>query len=601
MRVTRAAVLLGLLLAGCATPVTVQRLDAQSAYLRRNRSALGSDQLSETTQTVLRQHDLNAMYNHDPARAIAALHDQVVHRPEAWAELFALAETSYRLARNGGGATRYLAAALYAYAFLFPGGTEERPSPYDPMYRQACDLYNLALAAGLTSSAGDEVTLQAGRYQLPSETLDIAVDGDSLQWGGRELTGFVPTGTLKVTGLRNQYSSPGIGVLRVDSPRKQLATGSVAGTMTLFTLFDAGSVTLGNEHVPLEYDQTATRAVSLVETAIWETELSGFLRGTLFDVSQPRLVSIEPHRRGRIPVVLIHGTASNPFRWADMINDLLEDTQIRTHFEFWVFTYETGNPIPYSALSLRDALQQAVASLGGEAADPALGHIVLIGHSQGGLLAKMLTIDPGDRLWNTLSRRPLDQLKLQPESRALIAHAFFPVPVQQVDRVVFIATPQRGSYLASFSVVRLIGRLVTLPLAVSRVGAEILAGNKEALNFDPSTLRLGSIYGMSPGSPLIKALAAIPITPRVHAHSIIPVQGDGPPALGDDGVVTYESAHLDGVESELVVRSGHSAQSNPATIQEVRRILMAKLASTCLADECKATPRTLITDQSSTP
>jgi pimeloyl-ACP methyl ester carboxylesterase len=111
------------------------------------------------------------------------------------------------------------------------------------------------------------------------------------------------------------------------------------------------------------------------------------------------------------------------------------------HFEFWVFAYETGNPIPDSARSLRDALQQVVASLGGEAADPALGHIVLIGHSRGGLLAKMLTIDPGDRLWNTLSRRPLDQFKLQQESRALIARAFFPVPVQQVDRVVFIATP----------------------------------------------------------------------------------------------------------------------------------------------------------------
>jgi hypothetical protein len=39
-------------------------------------------------------------------------------------------------------------------------------------------------------------------------------------------------------------------------------------------------------------------------------------------------------------------------------------------------------------------------------------------------------------------------------------------------------------------------------------------------------------------------------------------------------VVSYASAHLEGVESELVVRSGHSAQSNPEVIQEVRRILV---------------------------
>jgi hypothetical protein len=44
----------------------------------------------------------------------------------------------------------------------------------------------------------------------------------------------------------------------------------------------------------------------------------------------------------------------------------------------------------------------------------------------------------------------------------------------------------------------------------------------------------------------------------VHAHSIIAVQGTGPIEDGDDGVVKYSSAHIDGVESELVIRSGHS-------------------------------------------
>jgi len=51
------------------------------------------------------------------------------------------------------------------------------------------------------------------------------------------------------------------------------------------------------------------------------------------------------------------------------------------------------------------------------------------------------------------------------------------------------------------------------------------------------------------------------------------VKGDGPPEKGDDGVVRYTSAHIEPVESELVVRSAHSTQSNPHTIEEVRRIL----------------------------
>jgi len=62
-------------------------------------------------------------------------------------------------------------------------------------------------------------------------------------------------------------------------------------------------------------------------------------------------------------------------------------------------------------------------------------------------------------------------------------------------------------------------------------------------------------------------------------HSIISVEakywadGSFNSEQGNDGVVAYSSAHLEPVESELVVRSPHSCQGNPHTIQEVRRIL----------------------------
>jgi hypothetical protein len=43
------------------------------------------------------------------------------------------------------------------------------------------------------------------------------------------------------------------------------------------------------------------------------------------------------------------------------------------------------------------------------------------------------------------------------------------------------------------------------------------------------------------------------------------------------GVVRYSSALIDGVASELIVRSSHSAQAVPETIEEVRRILYEHL------------------------
>src|SRR5262249_19868257 len=99
-----------------------------------------------------------------------------------------------------------------------------------------------------------------------------------------------------------------------------------------------------------------------------------------------------------------------------------------------------------------------------------------------------------------------------------------------------------------------------------------LARNRDLLT-STEILIPSAVDNMSPRNPFIQTLQTIPIAPGVHVNSIIAVKGTGPPAEGDDGVVAYSSAHLDGVESELVVRSGHSTLATPETVEEVRRIL----------------------------
>jgi hypothetical protein len=88
-----------------------------------------------------------------------------------------------------------------------------------------------------------------------------------------------------------------------------------------------------------------------------------------------------------------------------------------------------------------------------------------------------------------------------------------------------------------------------------------------------------SVDNMSPGHPFLRALNDLPIDPGITAHSIIAVLGDGPVTGKTYGVVAYESAHIDGVESEKIVRSGHSTQAHPETIEEVRRILTEHLGA----------------------
>ena len=119
---------------------------------------------------------------------------------------------------------------------------------------------------------------------------------------------------------------------------------------------------------------------------------------------------------------------------------------------------------------------------------------------------------------------------------------------------------------------------MTLPLTIASATADVLANAGDALKFRT----FNSLSGMSPGNPAIEALRKIPVAPGIHAYSIIPTLQDGPLETRDDGVVEYKSAHIDGVESELVIEhSGHSTQGNPLTVREVRRILLLHLAEAC--------------------
>jgi pimeloyl-ACP methyl ester carboxylesterase len=230
--------------------------------------------------------------------------------------------------------------------------------------------------------------------------------------------------------------------------------------------------------------------------------------------------------------------------------------------------------VAYSARALRRRLQEAVADLDPDGDDACLRRMVVVGHSQGGLLTKMTAIDTGDRLWRATARRPLEELRLPDEERTLIREMMFVEPLPFVGRVVFIATPHGGSYQALRSISALVASFVSIPGQMLRLSRDLVTLNPGAfrarLTGDHAPT---SINDMTPGSPFQEGLAAVPVAAGVPAHSIIAVAGDGPIEEGGDGVVKYRSAHVAEVVSELVVRSGHSTQGEPVTIQEMNRIL----------------------------
>jgi len=597
-----------LLLVGCATPVQVERQDPREVERTLNSNVISTGDLSEATRIVLHREGLTEYFQADPDAAIALLHRTAATGKPDGDALFALAEMSFQRAQNTDQHGYFLAAAIYAYAFLFPKDQTQRPSRFDPRLRTASDMYNRSLTWAFATADHSRVDLRPGRFALPFGNIDITFDPAGARWGDQLLSNFAPADELNIKGLDIRYRRPGIGaslaadatppiqeqgfqvepnikvpvtaLLRIGGSQRDLAQGHLLGSIEVHPAFEPSDVVIGGQTVPLQSDSSTAFAFSLSDPKVWESEFAGFLDGDFFDRTAAQLVGLEPYRPGQIPVVFIHGTGSSSGRWANLINELQSDPVIRENFQFWSFSYATGNPTSFSAEQLREAIEDAVHRADPQGKDPALQQIVLIGHSQGGLLAKWVTIDSGSRLWDVLSSKPPEELRLSPETRRLLRRVFFVTPLPEVSRVIFIATPQHGSFVAESPIGQLLGRLVTPGSRILQALRD-LTDDSDELNIHPGSTPSGSVWSMSSSNPLLQAFASIPVSPKVKAHSIIAVEGNGPVETGDDGVVSYQSAHIPEVASELVVRSGHSVQSNPYTVREVRRILLLHLAQAC--------------------
>jgi triacylglycerol esterase/lipase EstA (alpha/beta hydrolase family) len=587
----------------CRTPVGVKRVDARRVHRSLTANVLTTGAPSAPSLQALRWLDLQERFEDEPEQALAEMHARAAASDNADL-IFALAELSFLQAEESGDRSRYLAAAVYAYAFLFP----DPPSAFDPRLRLASDLYNRGITSGLASEDGAELRLESGTHALPFGELEVEVRPEGFRWGDDAFVRFVPAAELEVRGLRNRYRRPGVGApltaetapaetggeehdyvpprvmvavtafLRIQKARQQLGGGRLRASLELYAADDTPSVRVAGRDVPLEYETTSSLASSLSGSALWDFELRGFMSGDEkpFDDG---LIMLSPYRPGRVPVVFVHGTASSPGRWAEMVNDLSSNPRIAEGFQLWFFLYNTGNPIPYSAGLLRESLQNAVARFDPDGSDPALGRMVVIGHSQGGLLTKMTSIQSGSRFWDNVSEVPFEELEMKPESRGLLRKSLFFEPLPFVKRLIFIATPHRGSFLAARRLGRLAAGLVTLPVEVLEVGRDLLTGREDAFGIASPADMPTSIDQMSPSNRFVRTLVSMPVVQGVAAHSIIPVKGEGPPEERNDGVVSYQSAHLDDASSEKVVRSGHSTQSHPDTILEVHRILLEHLGA----------------------
>jgi pimeloyl-ACP methyl ester carboxylesterase len=283
----------------------------------------------------------------------------------------------------------------------------------------------------------------------------------------------------------------------------------------------------------------------------------------------PGLLMFEPYDPDRIPVIFVHGLLSSTFVWRRTALALLQDPEIRRHYQFCAFSYSTGNPISFSALRLREDIAFAQERFGLKRG------VVLIGHSMGGLLCRMQVTNSGRAIWNEVFGTEAQELysRVPDDSRAKRALIFQANPA--IKRVIFVATPHRGSSIASGGIGAIAIRLIRLPFEVLEEIPETIARTLGQPGQGRQTIVPTSIQGLSPNSPLLHALDRLPI--EAPHHSIIGDRGRGNTPNSSDGVVLYWSSHLDSAESERIVPSGHDAMADPQAVEEIRRILLVNL------------------------
>ena len=245
-----------------------------------------------------------------------------------------------------------------------------------------------------------------------------------------------------------------------------------------------------NRHlVPLESDLTTPLAYFLSKPELDALATAGLLRPeTAFGTADNGqaagtimgLYMVQPYEPGKIPVVLVHGLWSSPMTWMEMFNDLRSSPEIRDHYQFWFYLYPTSQPFWLSAMQLRHDLAEVRQVLDPNRQEPALDQMVLVGHSMGGLVSELQTLNSGDDYWRLVSKVPLDQIKADPEVREKLAQTFYFQPNPSMRRVITIGTPHRGSTFSNQTTQWLLKKLIDLPTDLMNSQQKLFLGQSRS-------------------------------------------------------------------------------------------------------------------------
>ena len=482
----------------------------------------------------------------------------------------------------------YLSAAETAYPWLLRYPAEQIP------LMQGLYSVSTARVVNLRDQLGDESPSALGRsfslrldrrsqgHQVDPETFDSLQSADEVKIERlRERVRQIGIGAPFVAHSTNAPPSPNththhpIGGLYQPITAVLTFPSKNAAVLRFYDVQDSDCIRLAGKDYPLSADFSVAWAKQL-DADPNNSPILALLRPQRSQ-QYMGLTFTEPYRSDEIPVVLVHGLASNGATWANTLNELLADREIRERFQFWLYQYPSGYPFIYPAGEMRGALREVYNHYQPQADPGTLDRLVLIGHSMGGLISSSQIRQTSDDAWSTFFRRPVDKLDVSEKTKAQLRDHLFFKPAGFVRRVVFVSVPHRGSTIADGWVGRLFSKLIKLPTNIMQFNVTGILKDMTDTGLSLIDLAPNSVTRLQYYNPLLKTLAEMPVDPRVTCHTIAGDRGLKNAPNSSDGVVSYESSHLDFAVSEKIVPAWHSSHNHPEAIAEMRRILLEHL------------------------
>ena len=582
---------------------------------------VGGPEVSERTWSTLKRFGLDDQYSSDHQICFKRLRAEIAQSPDP--ELvYALSELSYvegkraERQQNLVSALNYYGIALTnSYDYLFSNELHQSRNAFDPQFRAACDLYNESLEDTLRLLCSENHIEPGNTYTINTPTRKFVVRTEMRgQWRPEEFDRYEFASDYDIKTLNNKHTTYGLGVPLIavrkpassDDAREKYYPRGLSYAVTammrcqpkqmrqsdgeiptcILEFFDplqANQIELADRWIPLETDLTTPLAFFLdsPEARKRNRATEGLLDPD--DAQENRGVyMLEPYDPERIPVLMVHGLWSSPLTWMDMFNDLRSFPEIRERYQFWFYLYPSGQPFWISAAQLRKDLLAMRNVFDPGHRDTPIDQMVLVGHSMGGLVSRLQTIDSGDDFWKIVSDKPADKLQGTKEDRVKLVSTLYFKPNQSVSRVVTIGTPHRGSDFANDYTRWLAKKFIKLPQMFVSTGQRLSRQNPGFFRDTELLTQANAIDSLSPQSPIFPVMMRAKKASNIKYHNIIGVV-EKPSFLSGrtqrgDGVVEYESATMKDVQSELIVDSEHTTiHMTGKTIFEVRRILLEHL------------------------